>query len=126
MITTSIILISSITVNLLLLWYVSKILRKFLYMSESLSDLYLMTKAFSIFVSNLYRMDSYHGEPMVQELVIRIKEVTSEMESFRDVFQHTIDEEIDQELEEELNAEEEEHKEQEKLLLYAGTRGRNS
>jgi hypothetical protein len=49
-------------------------------------------------------MDSYHGEPMIQELVYRIKETNVEMEEFREIFEFTLDEE----LEEELNATEEE------------------
>jgi len=68
-------------------------------------------------------MDSFHGEPIIQELVFRIKEVNEEMSNFRDIFEYTIDAELDQELEEALNAEEEE---QEKSLLYAGSRRRNS
>ena len=71
----------------------------------------------------MYSMDSYHGEPIIQELVLRIREVNDEISNFREIFEYTIDEEIEQELEEALNAEEED---QEKLLLYAGTRGRNS
>jgi hypothetical protein len=121
--TTYIILAISLAANVLLLWYLSKLLKKFMYISQSLSDLYLTTKAFAVFVKNLYSMDSYHGEPMIQELVSRIREVNVEMETFRDVFQYTIDQEMDEELEEAANAEEEE---QEKLLLYAGTRRRNS
>jgi len=48
-------------------------------------------------------MENYHGEPMIQELVHRINEVTEEMGNFRDIFEYTLDEE----LEEELNAAEE-------------------
>tara|TARA_Y100000296_G_scaffold81447_1_gene108647 strand:+ start:17634 stop:17798 length:165 start_codon:yes stop_codon:yes gene_type:complete len=49
-------------------------------------------------------MDTYHGEPMIQELVFKTKEVIEEVENFRDIFEYTLDEEI----EEELNAAEEE------------------
>jgi len=110
-------------VNVLLVWYVARLLKKFFYVSENLSDLYLTTKAFHVFVKSMYSMDSYHGEPMIQELVIRIKQVDTELEGFREIFQYTLDEELDEELEEALNAEEEE---QEKSLLYAGARRRNS
>jgi hypothetical protein len=48
-------------------------------------------------------MDNYHGEPMVQELIFKMKEVIEEMESFREIFEYMIDED----LEEELNAAEE-------------------
>ena len=101
-------LIGSSLLNLFLLWYVVKILRKFIFISETYSDLFLITKAFQVFVRSLYSMDSYHGEPMVQELILRIKEVVDEIDNFRDIFEHTLDieleEELDQALEEEKTA----------------------
>ena len=118
-----ILLIISLITNALLIWYISRLLRKFIFISDNMSDLFLTTKAFHVFVKDMYSMDSFHGEPIVQELVLRIKEVNEEMSSFREIFEYTIDAELEQELEEALNAEEEE---QEKSLLYAGTRGRNS
>ena len=118
-----IVLIISLILNALLGWYISRILQKFMFISDNMSDLFLTTKAFHVFVKNMYSMDSFHGEPIIQELVLRIKEVNEEMSNFREIFEYTIDAELEQELEEALNAEEEE---QEKSLLYAGTRGRNS
>ena len=118
-----ILLIISLVLNALLGWYISRILQKFIFISDNISDLFLTTKAFHVFVKNMYSMDSFHGEPIIQELVLRIKEVNEEMSNFREIFEYTIDAELEQELEEALNAEEEE---QEKSLLYAGTRGRNS
>ena len=97
-------LIFSMGINILLGWYVARLLKKFMFISENYADLYLTTKAFRIFVSGLYSMDSYHGEPMIQELLERIREVNDEIDQFRDVFQYMLDEE----LEEELNATQEE------------------
>jgi hypothetical protein len=102
----------SALVNILLGWYVVKILRKFIFISENLSDLFLTTKSFKVFVKNMYSMDSYHGEPMIQELVGRIKEVNAEVERFREIFEYT----LDQELEDELSAAEEEEINQEPLF----------
>tara|TARA_Y100000004_G_C8845810_1_gene382486 strand:+ start:208 stop:525 length:318 start_codon:yes stop_codon:yes gene_type:complete len=98
------ILLLSILLNVGLGWYVVKILRKFYFISENIADLYLTARAFQVFVKNMYSMDSYHGEPMIQELIMRVKDVVAEVENFRDVFQYTLDEV----LEEELNAAEEE------------------
>ena len=119
----NIVLIISLVINVLLGWYITRILQKFIFISDNMSDLFLTTKAFHVFVKDMYSMDSFHGEPIIQELVLRIKEVNEEMSNFREIFEYTIDAELEQELEEALNAEEEE---QEKLLLYAGTRRRNS
>lgn len=119
----NIVLIISLVINVLLGWYVTRILQKFMFISDNMSDLFLTTKAFHVFVKNMYSMDSFHGEPIIQELMFRIREVNEELSSFREIFEYTIDAELEQELEEALNAEEEE---QEKSLLYAGTRRRNS
>ena len=118
-----ILLIILLIINVFLGWYISKLLQKLMFISDNISDLFLTTKAFQVFVKQMYSMDSYHGEPIIQELVSRVREVNEEISNFRDIFEYTIDTELEQELEEALNAEEEE---QEKSLLYAGTRGRNS
>lgn len=88
----------SFIVNLLLIWYVIRLLRKFLFISENIADLYFTTRSFRIFVHSLYSMDTYYGEPMVQELIHKIKDVSEELERFRDVFQYALDEELEEEL----------------------------
>ncbi len=93
-----IIMASSLILNGLLIWYVIKLLRKFLFISENLSDLFLTTKAFQVFVSDMYSMDSYHGEPVIENLVVRTREVTDEIEGFREIFQYTLDNELEDEL----------------------------
>ena len=118
-----ILLIILLIINVFLGWYISKLLQKLMFISDNISDLFLTTKAFQVFVKQMYSMDSYHGEPIIQELVSRVREVNEEISNFRDIFEYTIDTELEQELEEALNAEEEE---QEKSLLYAGSRRRNS
>ena len=90
----------SVVLNGLLIWYIIKLLRKFVFISENLADLFLMVKAFQVFLSSMYSMDSYHGEPMIQELMTRVGDVGTELEMFRDIFEHS----LDTELEEELNA----------------------
>jgi hypothetical protein len=113
-----ILLAISATVNGLLIWYVIKLLQKFIFISDKLSNLFLTTKAFSVFVKDLFTMDAYHGEPIIQELIIRVRQMKEEIEDFRDVFEYTLDSELDEELEEALNAEEDQN--EEKPLFYAG------
>jgi len=91
-------LIISLLVNIFLGWYLATVLRKFLYISENMSDLFLLLKSFRAFIKSLYSMESYHGEPLIQELVYKTKEIIGEMESFRDIFEATLDEELEEEL----------------------------
>lgn len=99
-----IIVTMSSILNVLLIWYVVKLLQKFIFVSENLSDIYLLFRSYSAFLKSLYGMNSYHGEPMIEELMHRTKSVTTEIEVFREVFEYT----LDIELEEELNDIEEE------------------
>ena len=106
--TLYLIISASVLVNLLLIWYIVGLLRKFMFVSESIGDLYLTAKAFQIFVKGMYSMEAYHGEPMIQELITRLREMAEEIELFRSVFEHA----LDQELEDELNAREAEDEEE--------------
>jgi len=90
----------SVALNVGLIWYLVRLLRKFIFISGALADLFLTTRAFQVFVNSVYGMDSYHGEPIIQELVLKIQDVSEEMELFRDIFEYN----LDHELEEELNA----------------------
>ena len=101
-------LAGSVILNATLIWYITRLLRKFMFVSENLADLYLIARAFQIFTKNMYSMDTYHGEPMIQELIFRMKEVNSEIENFREIFEHA----LDPILEEELDAAEEKEEEE--------------
>ena len=91
-------LTASVLLNIFFCWYIVGLLRKFFYISENIADAYVATKEFAIFVESMYSMESYHGEPMIQELLFRIREVLDEMETFRDVFEYMIDAELEREL----------------------------
>ena len=97
-------LVSSVLLNGLMVWYIIKLLRKLLFISVNLSDLYLTFKSFDVFTKSLYSMEMFYGEPIIQELMAHTKEVLEEVEGFREIFEYTLDEE----LEEELDAAEEE------------------
>ena len=90
----------SIVVNGLLLWYILRLLRKFVFITDNLADLFLTNKAFQVFLKSMYSMDNYLGEPMIQELMFRVGDVVEEIENFREIFEYS----LDTELEEELNA----------------------
>ena len=90
----------SIVVNGLLLWYILRLLRKFVFITDNLAGLFLTNKAFQVFLKSMYSMDNYHGEPMIQELMFRVGDVVEEIENFREIFEYS----LDTELEEELNA----------------------
>ena len=104
-------LVVSLCLNVLLMWYVSRLLKKFMFVSNNLADFYFTARAFEIFVKSLYTMNSYHGDPILEELVIKTKIVTAEIENFREVFEYALDEELEEEFNAAANEEQEEKKE---------------
>jgi hypothetical protein len=88
----------SFVVNIFLIWYVVRLLQKLVFISENIAALFIVTKDFEIFAKSLYSMDSYSGEPLIQEMIYRIKGVTNEIEVFRDTFEYTLDDEEEEEL----------------------------
>ena len=48
-------------------------------------------------------MNSFHGEPIIQELVERTRLLLDEIEIFREVFEYTLDEELEEEEQSEEN-----------------------
>ena len=87
----------SVIFNFFLIWYLKEVLSKLFFVSENIADLYFATKTLQIFSKSMYGMDTYHGEPIIQELIIRIQEVDEEIEKFREIFEYTIDEELEKE-----------------------------
>jgi hypothetical protein len=102
-------LILSVVLNILLAWYVYKVLAKLLYTSDNLGDLYVVFRVYENFVSSMYGMDMFYGEPIIQELLIKTKFVREELEKFEDVYNLTTDiEAIEEELVNDRTEEEEE------------------
>ena len=90
--------IVSVVLNIFLIWYITRVVSKLLYISDNLADLYLTFKSFEAFVKSIYKMEILYGEPVIQELIGRTKVVIEEIEVFRDVFEYTLDEELEEEI----------------------------
>ena len=101
-------LVISVLLNLLLGWYLVRLLSKFLFISENLADLFLTLKSFEVFTKSLYSMEMFYGEPVIQALINRTKVVLEETERFRDTFEYTLDYELEEELNDIAEAAEEE------------------
>ena len=86
--------ICSVILNVVLIWYVMKILSKLLYTADNLGDLHVVFRAFHGFVSELYEMEMFYGEPILEELIERTKIVRDEIERFEDVYELTTDVEL--------------------------------
>jgi hypothetical protein len=87
-------LVVSLLVNSLLVWYCFKILGKLLYTSDNLGDLYIIFHEFERFISSLYEMEMFYGEPIIEELIGRTKMVQQELNKFEEIYSLTTDVEL--------------------------------
>jgi len=84
-----IILAISVALNIVFVWYILKILSKLLYTSDNLGDLYIIFSSFEEYVDNLFQMEMYHGEPVIEGLIERTKIVREELEKFEEIYSLT-------------------------------------
>ena len=82
-------LTASILINILGVWYVSKILSKLLYTSDNLGDLYLTLRVYEEYVDELFQMDMFFGEPVIEGLIDRTQMVRQELEKFEEIYNLT-------------------------------------
>jgi len=102
------IILGSVALNGVLIWYITKILAKLLYTADNLGDLYIVFRSYEEFISELYQMDMFYGEPVLQELIQKTKLVREEIEKFEEIYELTTDIEL---VDEEVPDAEETHQE---------------
>tara|TARA_Y100000034_G_C6660727_1_gene289643 strand:+ start:31 stop:363 length:333 start_codon:yes stop_codon:yes gene_type:complete len=84
-------LVISVILNIFLVWYLAKVLSKLLYTSDNIGDLYITFRMFEDFVSSLYDMQMFYGEPIIEELIAKTRLVTEELETFEEIYSLTTD-----------------------------------
>ena len=91
MVILSIILVLSIAVNALLGWYMIKLLRRFLFLSDNLDDLLDQLDGYSMHVENVHSLEMFYGEPVLQNLMNHSRDVVAYVDDFRNDFDDTKD-----------------------------------
>jgi len=104
MIYLSLFLTLSILINILLLWYIKSILTKLLFISENSDDLLHIVSNFSDHLKSIYEMETFYGEPILQNLVQHSRQVVDEIKDYSEIY--TLTDEPDDLLEEEEDEEE--------------------
>ena len=105
-------LTASAVLNIFLVWYLSKVLSKLLYTSDNIGDLYIAFRMFEDFISSLYDMEMFYGEPIIEELIAKTKLVVEELERFEEIYSLTTDiEPLEEELKYDRSADEEDAQE---------------
>ena len=81
----------SVVLNVLLIWYLSNVLSKLLYTSDNLGDLFIALRMYEEFITSLYNMEMFFGEPIIEELIHKTKLLREEVQRFEQIYSLTTD-----------------------------------
>ena len=123
----AVVLTISVIANFFMLWYIRRLLSKFLFISENLSDLVEIITTFRNHIKSIYSLEMYYGDETMQNLISHAVSLVELLEEYEDIY--SITEPLSVGEEEEINNEENldgSTENQEKDVFYAGSRKRDS
>ena len=82
-------LILSLIANGFAFWYISKILKKFLFISENLSDLVEIITTFRNHIKSIYSLEMYYGDETMQNLISHAVSLVELLEEYEDIYSIT-------------------------------------
>jgi sensor histidine kinase YesM len=82
-------LVVSVAINVLLFWYIRKMLSKLLYVSDSIGSLLVSAKNFSNHLDGLHAMEMYYGDETLGALIKHSKQVIEDIKEFEDIYELT-------------------------------------
>jgi len=89
MIVISVILFLSIAINVLLGWYMVRLLKRFLFLSDNFDDLFDQLDGYTSHVANVHSLETFYGEPVLQNLMNHSRGVVEYIDNFRNSFDDT-------------------------------------
>ena len=97
MITMGIIMTVSILVNALLIWYITSLLKKFLFITNNVEDLSDSLTGLAEHMENVHSLETFYGEPVLQNLLKHTREVVEDIDRYKSIYEA---EEQEQEIDE--------------------------
>jgi len=91
----------SILINGFLIWYVVKLIKKFLNISEELENLFILLEEYSEHVEVVYKLERFYGDTTLENLMKHSKTIAETSKDFRAIYDVNYDLEEDDEHEEE-------------------------
>ena len=98
MITLSILLVLSMTVNVFFIIYLRWLLKKFAFLSENIGDMIDSMSTFSSHREAIHELETYYGDTTLGNLIQHSKQVVKDIEIYKDIYT-LFNEEGDMELE---------------------------
>ena len=102
------ILVLSLVINVFFVWYVVKLLKKLLYVSDNIGGLVEDLSTYAEHVENVYSMETYYGDPTIELLLKYSKDLVQEIKTYEEIYELMAGQETEEELEAEEDLETEE------------------
>jgi hypothetical protein len=121
-------LLLSIIINLLALWYITKLLAKVLFVSQNLTDLVDLLSTYRNHLKRIYSLDMFHGDETIKFLIQHTNSLLDVLEDYSDIYLMTEPIALDEEDEESYDDEEETRPPpvNEENVFYGGSRSSDS
>jgi len=88
----------SVVINILLVWYVVQLIRRFLNISEELEGLFIDLEEYSEHVEIVYKLERFFGDSTLDNLLRHSKAVSERSKNFRAAYDvNYTEEEYDEE-----------------------------
>ena len=79
-------LLLSLALNVLLVWYLKKVLFKLLFISDNIDNLLTTMQDFTAHVERVNGMETYYGDEVLQGLVNHSKDIVEAIEEYEGVY----------------------------------------
>ncbi len=79
-------LVLSFCLNVLLLWYIRRMLKQMLSVSDNMGNLVEDLASYQNHLQQLYEMEMYYGEPSIKNLIVHSRQVIEHVKQFSDVY----------------------------------------
>ena len=122
-------LVTSVIVNILVFWYIRRVLYKLFFVSENIGDLVQILGTYKNHLRSVYELETYYGDETIKFLMSHTASLLDMLEDYEDIYSITvpiIEEEFDEEeiIEgEQINGQTQINEEN---VFYAGSRRRDS
>ena len=94
-------LLLSVTANILLIWYIRRLIEDLFFVSENVEDLFNQIDTFSTHLQEIHELETFYGDSTLQNLIRHSKNLVEELHQYRNVFilgqeeEETLDDDID-------------------------------
>ena len=79
-------LLLSVVLNAFAFWYIAKVINKFTFISENLSDLVTVVNNYKEHLKQVYKMEMFYGDETLEYLMSHTKSLLTILEDYSDIY----------------------------------------